>query len=134
MLLYPELIKKYEDKIPAFELSKTQSSKVLFEIIDIHQNDDVNNSEILIEKIKLNYNDFIKELWELNMYKSQKTSMVDLKEEIDKGLLGIQLKQIDIDIRNCINSMNKQTDDYEDIYHRYQQLIRERNRMISDTE
>ena len=68
------------------------------------------------------------------MYKSQKTSMVDLKEEIDKGLLGIQLKQIDIDIRNCINSMNKQTDDYEDIYHRYQQLIRERNRMISDTE
>lgn len=134
MLLYPELIKKYEDKITAFELSKTQSSKVLFEIIDIHQNDDVNDSEILIEKIKLNYDDFIKELWELNMYKSQKTSMVDLKEEIDKGLLGIQLKQIDIDIRNCINSMNKQTDDYEDIYHRYQQLIRERNRMISDTE
>ena len=134
MLLYPELIKKYEDKITAFELSKTQSSKVLFEIIDIHQNDDVNDSEILIEKIKLNYDDFIKELWELNMYKSQKTSMVDLKEEIDKGLLGIQLKQIDIDIRNCINSMNKQTGDYEDIYHRYQQLIRERNRMISDTE
>ena len=134
MLLYPELIKKYEDKITAFELSKTQSSKVLFEIIDIHQNDDVNDSEILIEKIKLNYDDFIKELWELNMYKSQKTSMVDLKEEIDKGLLGIQLKQIDIDIRNCINSMNKQTDDYEDIYHRYQQLIKERNRMISDTE
>ena len=81
-----------------------------------------------------NSDDFIKELWELNMYKSQKTSMVDLKEEIDKGLLGIQLKQIDIDILNCINSMNKQTGDYEDIYHRYQQLIRERNRMISDTE
>lgn len=134
VLLYPELIKNYEDKITAFELSKSQSSKVLFEIIDIHQNDDVNDSEILIEKIQLNYSDFIKELWELSMYKSQKIGMTDLKEEIDKGLLGIQLKQVDIDIRNCVNIMNKQTDDYEEIYHRYQQLIKERNQMISDTE
>lgn len=134
MLLYPELIKKYEDKITAFELPKSQSSKVLFEIIDIYQNENIDDCEILIEKIKLNYSNFIEELWELNMYKSQKTGMIDLKEEIDKGLLGIQLKQIDIDIRNCVNIMNKQTDDYEDIYYRYQQLIKERNKMISDTE
>lgn len=130
MLLYPELIEKYEEKLSAFEINDSKMAKVLAEIIEIHQEDEQLDCEQLIEKLKLNYAAEIGDLWELNMYKSQKSTLPSLKAEIDNGLLEIQLKQIDSELKECIALMSKQPENSTEIYTRYQQLIKERNSLI----
>lgn len=130
MLLYPELIEKYEEKLSAFEINDSRMAKVLAEIIEIHQEDEQLDCERLIEKLKLNYAAEIGDLWELNMYKSQKSTLPSLKAEIDNGLLEIQLKQIDSELKECTALMSKQPENSTEIYTRYQQLIKERNSLI----
>lgn len=130
MLLYPELIEKYEEKLSAFEINDSRMAKVLAEIIEIHQEDEQLDCERLIEKLKLNYAAEIGDLWELNMYKSQKSTLPSLKAEIDNGLLEIQLKQIDSELKECTTLMSKQPENSTEIYTRYQQLIKERNSLI----
>ena len=130
MLLYPELIEKYEEKLSAFEINDSKMAKVLAEIIEIHQEDEQLDCEQLIEKLKLNYAAEIGDLWELNMYKSQKSTLPSLKAEIDNGLLEIQLKQIDSELKECTALMSKQPENSTEIYTRYRQLIKERNSLI----
>ena len=130
MLLYPELIEKYEEKLTAFEINDSRMAKVLAEIIEINQEDEHLDSETLIEKLKLNFAAEIGDLWEINMYKSQKSTLPGLKAEIDNGLLEIQLKQIDAELKECMSLMTQQPENSADIYARYQQLLKERNTLI----
>lgn len=130
MLLYPELIEKYEEKLTAFEINDSRMAKVLAEIIEINQEDEHLDSETLIEKLKLNFAAEIGDLWEINMYKSQKSTLPSLKAEIDNGLLEIQLKQIDAELKECMSLMTQQPENSADIYARYQQLLKERNTLI----
>ena len=130
MLLYPELIEKYEEKLTAFEINDSRMAKVLAEIIEINQEDEHLDSETLIEKLKLNFVAEIGDLWEINMYKSQKSTLPGLKAEIDNGLLEIQLKQIDAELKECMSLMTQQPENSADIYARYQQLLKERNTLI----
>lgn len=130
MILYPELIEKYAEKLSSFEIDDSVMAKILTEIVEISQNEEHLDSENLLNQLKLNFNDEIGGLWEINMYKSQKSSLLTLKSEIDNKLLEIQLKQIDVDMKECITLMNNQGNDYEEVYLRYQQLIKERNNLI----
>lgn len=130
MLLYPELIEKYEEKLSAFEINNSKMAKVLTEIISIHQEDEELDSERLIEKLKLNFAAEIGDLWEINMYKSQKSTLPSLKAEINNGLLEIQLKQIDIELKECMTLISEKPENSEEIYARYKQLIKERNSLI----
>lgn len=130
MLLYPELIEKYEEKLSAFEINDSKMAKVLTEIISIHQEDEELDSERLIEKLKLNFAAEIGDLWEINMYKSQKSTLPSLKAEINNGLLEIQLKQIDIELKECMTLISEKPENSEEIYARYKQLIKERNSLI----
>ncbi len=130
MILYPELIEKYAEKLSSFEIDDSVMAKILTEIVEISQNEEHLDSENLLNQLKLNFNDEIGGLWEINMYKSQKSGLLTLKSEIDNKLLEIQLKQIDVDMKECITLMNNQGNDYEEVYLRYQQLIKERNNLI----
>ena len=130
MLLYPELIEKYEEKLTAFEINDSRMAKFLAEIIEINQEDEHLDSETLIEKLKLNFAAEIGDLWEINMYKSQKSTLPSLKAEIDNGLLEIQLKQIDAELKEYMSLMTQQPENSADIYARYQQLLKERNTLI----
>lgn len=130
MLLYPELIEKYEEKLSAFEINDSKMAKVLTEIISLHQEDEELDSERLIEKLKLNFAAEIGDLWEINMYKSQKSTLPSLKAEINNGLLEIQLKQIDIELKECMTLINEKPENSEEIYARYKQLIKERDSLI----
>lgn len=133
MVMYPELIGRYEEKLTLFEIDQTLTAKILTEIIEIYQSDSNLDSDILLEKLKLNFAAQMDELWELNMYKMQKTSIFDVRTELDNGLIEIQLKQIDNDIKECITLMKNPAIDSESTYARYQQLIKERNKLLQNT-
>jgi len=130
MILYPELIHKYEERLAAFEIDRSPMARILNEIIEINQTKEHIDSEILLEKLKLNFAKDIGELWELNMYRQQKSSMLDLKQQIDNSLNNIQLKQIDNDIKECTKLMQSQPNDLDEISARYAQLIKERNALM----
>ncbi len=130
LILYPELISKYEERLSSFEIGNSQMAKILTDIIEINQEDGHLDSDILLEKIKLNFTGEIGDLWELNMYRQQKLSMQDLNTQINSCLIAIQLKQIDADIKECMTSMQNNPADLEEINTRYQQLVKERNALI----
>lgn len=133
MITYPELIGRYEEKLASFELDKSVMTKILLEILELHQNNEISDSEVLLAKLKLNFAEEIDNLWEIRMYKMQKIALLDLRAELDKCLYEIQLKQIDADIRECVKAMNNPQTNSEETYERYKQLTKERNQIIAKT-
>lgn len=134
MLLYPELINRYEEKLTSFEIENGITTKILSEILECNQNGEAGDSDILLEKIKLNYASAVENLWELTMYKMQHTSLIDVQEELDDCLTEIQLKQINSDIKECITLMKNTSKNSDDVYVRYQQLLEERNKLLQKNE
>lgn len=134
MITYPQLVKQYDERLSSFELGNTGISKLLKEIIEVAQTDGYEDSENLIGKLKLNHPKEIENLWELKMYQMQKPTIPDLKKEIDSGLTEIQLKQLDKEIKECFTLMKNNSDNTEEIYKKYQQLINERNIILTDKE
>lgn len=132
MLMYPELISKYEERLSSFDIGHSAMAKILTDIIEINEEDEHLDSDILLEKVKLNFVGEIGDLWELNMYRQQKVSMQELNSQINNNLQTIQLKQIDIDIKECIALMQKQPDNLDELNLRYQQLIKERNTLLAE--
>ena len=134
MILYPELIKTYEEQLLSFDIGNSDTAKILNEILEINQETETLDSEVLIEKLRLNFNAKVENLWELNMYKLQKSDIFDLKKEIDNGLKEIQLKQLDIDIKECITLMKNNPENSAEVYSRYQQLLVEKSKFLPDNE
>jgi len=130
MLLYPELIGKYEERLMSFDIGNSAMAKVLTEILEINQETENLDSDILLEKVKLNFIGEVGDLWEINMYRQQKLSMADLNAQISNNLQTIQLKQIDNDIKECMGLMQTQPTDLDELNARYQQLLRERNNIL----
>lgn len=134
MIIYPQLIKQYEEQLLSFEIGNSKIAKIINEIIEINQETEHLDSEILIEKLKLNFAPEIENLWELKMYKLQKTELLDLKKEIDESLKEIQLKQIDSDIKECMTLIKNNPMNSEEMYARYQKLLAEKSKFIPNDE
>ena len=134
MMLYPKLAEDYGERLVEFDVSKSSFAKMMNEIIEIVQEEKNTDSDVLVEKLQLNFADKIKELWEFDMYKMQKITLPELKTEINNGLKEIQLKQIDTEIKECTALLKNQPENAEEIYARYKQLIVERNKFLTDDE
>ena len=134
MIIYPKLSIDYEEQLMSFEIEKSPMAKILNEIIEIVQEDKSIDSDIMIDKLKLNFKTEIENLWELNMYKLQKTDFLDLKTEINEGLKEIQLKQIDKEIKECMTLIKQTPENADENYNRYKQLIVERNKFLATEE
>ena len=134
MIMYPQLIKQYEDRLVAFETGHSVSAKILNEIIEINQETENLDSEMLFEKLKLNFNTEMENLWELDMYKIQKTDFFALEKEINEGLKEIQLKQIDNDMKECMTLIKNNPENSEETYARYQKLLEEKNKFLPKDE
>ena len=132
MMLYPQLAEGYGESLADFDIHKSPFAKILNEIIEIMQEEKSTDSDILVEKLRLNFATEVDELWEFNMYKMQKISLPELKAEIDDSLKEIQLKQIDSEIKECTSLLKTQPENAEEIYTRYKQLIIERNKFLTD--
>lgn len=134
MICYPELINKYGEKLSLFEINNSPIEKILAEITEIGQDEPHIDHNVLLEKLKLNFSEVVAGLWEINMYKVQKTPIGDLKKEIDTGLAEIQLKQLDTDIKECLTLMKSEPSNSDEINNRYKKLQEERNNLILSLE
>jgi len=130
MICYPQIVEQYSERLSAFEMTSSPFYKILNEIILLQQEEDVYDSDILTEKLKLNYQHEIDSLWELKMYKAQNTKLPELKNEIDKGLKEIELKQLDNEIKQCLTLIQKEPQNQKKYEEKYRQLIIERNTLL----
>ena len=92
------------------------------------------SSETLFEKMELNFSKELSELWEINMFKQQKSTINDINKIICNSLTEIQLKQIDEDIKECVTLINNSPDVSPELYARYQHLIQERTSLLQEKE
>lgn len=133
IILYPELLEKYEEKLLSFEISASPMSKIIKEIAQIMQENGYKDSDNIIDRLKLNFKAEIEGLWEINMLKKQKYTIPEIKKIIDNDLIGIQLKQLDEQISECSTLMKQQPENSTQLYKKYQTLITERNNILAQS-
>ena len=131
MIVYPELIGDFEEKILMFDITKFKLYNMLQFTIDIfHKNSDI-ISENLIELLKINFEKDFNSLWEVSMLKSQNPRINELKRQIDGLMIAVQIKELNKDINEYRLKLEKDTTTDEDYQH-YLSLISERDMLIKE--
>lgn len=134
LIFYPQLIKNYEKRLNEFEFGNSVMAKILAEILNIYEEEGIQESNIIQEKLKLNFPSQIAELWQIDMLKKQNPSIPEMRIEIDNCLISIQLKQLDIEINECSTLIKNQPDNFDELYKKYENLKKERNRLLQLSE
>lgn len=132
MIVYPELIGEFEEKILMFDISKFNLFNMLKQSIEAFHEDYNLTEEVL--RLHLNNNGFsrqLESLWEIGMLKSQKPFINDIKRQIDCLMGAVQIKQLDKDIREYKLKLDQSTATDED-YQRYLALTAERNLLLCE--
>ena len=69
-------------------------------------------------------------LWELKMFKLQKPMLNTLRKEIETKMLEVQVRQLDGEIKECLNKLSNAESFSEEDYAYYQNLKKERQALI----
>lgn len=130
MIFYPELIAEYEEKMSMFVMPRSELQKLLDNMLEIfNAADDTEGMESSTLIQKLEDNGFKKELnslWELKMFGQQKPMINVVRLEIDNKILEVQLRQLENEIRECLNCIETSDSFPDDVYERYQSLKKEK--------
>ena len=133
-ILYPKLSETFASKLSNFEFGTSVMAKILTEILNIYEEEGVQESAVLQEKLKMNYPVQMKELWQIDMIKKQNPSIPDARKEINSCLTSIQLKQLDSEINECSTLIKNQPENFDELYQKYENLKKERNRLLQLSE
>ena len=134
MLYYPELVGEFEEKMSMFAMPSSEWQK-LFEVmtsvyVDAEEEGSL-TSEEFCEKLKQQgMAKILAALWELKMFKLQKPMLNTLRKEIETKMLEVQVRQLDGEIKECLNKLSNAESFSEEDYAYYQNLKKERQALI----
>ncbi len=133
MIIYPELIEDFEEKLLMFNISNFSLFNMLQKAIDIfHENPSFSSKE-LTDSLKENgYEADLNSLWEIGMLKSQNPYVNNIKKEIDQLMIAVQIKELNKDINEYKLKLEKSSVTDEDYQH-YLSLKSERDTLIKET-
>lgn len=132
LLLYPELIGDFEEKILMFDISKFIYFNMLQDSVNLfHEDNNISHTNIIKKLFELGYEKSISALWELNMLQSQHPIVNDIRRQIEKLISAVQIKQLDQDIREYKLKLEKSNVSDEDYQH-YLALKSERDILINE--
>ena len=134
MILFPELVGDFEEKILMFDISKFNLYDMMQRVIDIfHENPEILSKELL-EQLKLvGFDDKLSSLWEIGMLKSQNPRINDIKRQIDCLMIAVQIKELNKDINEYKIKLENNMADDEDYQH-YLNLKAERDMLIQESD
>ncbi len=133
MVLYPELIGDFEEKLLMFNISTFSLFNMLQKIIDIfHENSDISSDELINILKTSDYEKDVSSLWEIGMLKSQNPNINNIKRQIKCLLIAVQIKELDKDINEYKIKLEKTTATDEDYQH-YLSLKTERDILIKES-
>ena len=129
-LIYPELIDEYEEQIFANDIKDLKLKDFILDMTDTYRESETPlNSDELIKILNDKYPDVVNSLWELDMLKKKTPFINKLREDINKHLLEMRLKQLDEEIKNLTKELL--TNFNEEVYQRSLRLKAERSEMIT---
>ena len=132
MVLYPDLIGDFEEKLLMFDISKFKLYNLLEKIIDIFHEDSLISSDGLMDMLKKSgFENDLSSLWEVGMLKSQNPRINDIKRQIDCLMIAVQIKELNKDINEYKLKLEKSTATDEDYQH-YLSLKSERDMLIQE--
>ena len=132
LVLYPNLIDEYEEKICNFNIKNQQLNSLLENIIEINQEEKIEDFAVMTEKLKARgLQKSVDELLEYKMLKIQNPNDVRMRENLDLRILESQLKQLDAEIKECLRVMETSESLSDDVYKRYESLKKEKENLLA---
>lgn len=126
IIFCPDLINKWEEKLASFRIKNQRLKELLDTCLQAHNNNE-NIAKIIEEK---GFGVLVKSFWELDMLKEQKRQSHILEQELEIRLIEIQIKQLDLEIKECLRIIELSKDFPEDIYVRYEICKKEREALL----
>ncbi len=101
MLIYPELIDDFEEKIYFDDIKNESLKNLLQTMADIYHDAEtpLTGEELQQEIIKENPNSLVKNLLELEILKRKKPFINDLRKDVKKALLSIELRNLQEELK-----------------------------------
>ena len=132
MLLCPELIGDFEEKLLMFDIKKFVLYDMLYAAITaFHENDKISSDELIKALQNKGFSQKINELWELGMIRAQKPFASSLRQQINSLITAVQIKQLEAEIRECKLKLNSENVSDED-YQLYLSLKAERDLLLAE--
>ena len=132
MLLFPELIGDFEEKLLMFDITKFSLFNLLQNAIEsFHEDNDISSETIIKVLQDKGFEAQLKSLWELGMIKSQKPFINTIKHQINNLMSAVQIKQLEKEIRECKLRLDK-PDVSDDDYQLYLSLKSERDLLLKE--
>ncbi len=132
LVLYPNLVDEYEEKIFNFNIKNQQLNSLLENIFEINQEEKIEDFSVMIDKLKeRGLQKSVDELLEFKMLKIQNPNDVRMRENLDLRILESQLKQLDIEIKECLRVMENSESLSDEVYKRYESLKKEKENLLA---
>ncbi len=135
MIFYPELIAEYEEKIAMFAMPKPNLQALfdgMVEIFNEHDGEEGFCCEVLMKALEeKGFAKDINSLWELKMFHQQKPMQNLIRQEIDTKILEVQLRQLENEIKECLNTIETSESFPDAVYERYNTLKKEKLALLS---
>ena len=132
MLIFPELIGEFEEKLLMFDITKFSLYNLLQAIIEVFHQDYNITSAALSESIKnKGLAKELNSLWEVSMLTSQKPTFIDIKRQISRLITGVQIKQLEKEIREWKLKLDKSAFTDDDYQH-YMSLKKEYDALVQE--
>ena len=132
LICYPELIEEYEEKLINFEIKNDKLKNILDTIIEISHQDDTYDIQKMLEHLETkNHSADIKKNLEFKMIRIQCPTAVEMRQRLDIKIIEEQLRQLDMEIKECKRIMDTSDSLADDVYSRYTSLKKEREAIFN---
>lgn len=129
---YPELIEEYEEKLLNFDIKNQQLKAVFDAMLNlVHEETEINGPEGLYEALKnKGLQKDIDNMLEFKVIKIQNPNIFKMRENLEVRIVEEQLKQLDVEIRECLRIIEVSESFPDDVYNQYQLLKKERESLL----
>ena len=131
LVCFPNLVEEYEEKLLSFTIKNDELRNLLDNIFDIVRDEEVSDFTQMLEALKKRGLDKKSaSLLEFKMLRQQNSNDIKMRENIDLRIVESQLRQLDVEIKECLRIMQNAESLPDDVFKRYESLKKERENLI----
>lgn len=132
LVCYPNLIDEYEERLLNFNINNKELRGLLDSIFDIaHEEEATDFAEMLGALKKRGLEKTADTMLEFKMLRLQNPNDVRMRENIDLRIIESQLRQLEIEIKECLRVMQTSESFQDDVYKRYESLKKEQESLLN---
>jgi DNA primase len=131
MLIYPSLAAELEEQLFMFDIAHFSLFKLLNAVMVEARQDVTDSAQLLTDLKAQGFENDLASLWEVKMLTDQKPYINDLRVQIRTLMSGVQIKQLEKEMREAKLLLDK-PDATDEMYQQYLFLKKEYDQLLSD--